>query len=289
MTMNTPSAIHVRSDLDFRFANLPRYWYRGDPFISRMMDALLIIFPEGEKYLITSVRHFRDRITDPVLAKEVADFIRQEAQHALQQEALNRELVRQGVPIEPLTAEFRGQLDTYLCKLSPEVNLATTAAIEHMTALMAELMFGDPEKMCGADPHVRAMLLWHCIEEMEHRTVAFDVMTKVARIGYFKRTLVMTLVMMNFWRLVAIRVNRLLAADGFTVGQRWKMMFKGLPRLFGHHGMFRGGMCAFMSYFKPGFHPDQMPVFHRYGEWVAQMQAHGDPVEASEALFRQHD
>ncbi|MEG1856360.1 MAG: metal-dependent hydrolase, partial [Acinetobacter sp.] len=30
----------VRSDLDFKLDEIPRFWFGGDPFITRMFDAL---------------------------------------------------------------------------------------------------------------------------------------------------------------------------------------------------------------------------------------------------------
>lgn len=57
----------VRSNLDFKLADVPRYWFAGDPFLTRMFDALSLTFPDGERYFIQSVRLFRDQIQDPDL------------------------------------------------------------------------------------------------------------------------------------------------------------------------------------------------------------------------------
>ena len=70
----------VRTQLDFKLDEIPRYWFGGDPFMTRMFDALSLTFPDGERYFIQSVRLFRDQIQDPELQQRVADFIRQEAE-----------------------------------------------------------------------------------------------------------------------------------------------------------------------------------------------------------------
>ncbi len=59
----------VRSHLDFKLNEIPRFWFGGDPFITRMFDALSLTFPDGERYFIQSVLLFRDQITDPDLTK----------------------------------------------------------------------------------------------------------------------------------------------------------------------------------------------------------------------------
>ena len=57
----------VRSNLDFKLDQIPRFWFNGDPFKTRMFDALSLTFPVGERYFIQSVRLFRDKIIDPEL------------------------------------------------------------------------------------------------------------------------------------------------------------------------------------------------------------------------------
>ncbi|HCO08203.1 MAG TPA: metal-dependent hydrolase, partial [Acinetobacter ursingii] len=71
----------VRSKLDFKLEDVPRFWFAGDPFRTRVFDALSLTFPDGERYFIECVRLFRDKIQDPDLQARVADFIKQEAQH----------------------------------------------------------------------------------------------------------------------------------------------------------------------------------------------------------------
>jgi predicted metal-dependent hydrolase len=52
----------------------------------------------------------------------------------------------------------------------------TRAALEHYTATLAETLLGDPEArgQVGHDG-VRQLLMWHALEEAEHKSVAFDV------------------------------------------------------------------------------------------------------------------
>ena len=51
-----------------------------------------------------------------------------------------------------------------------------TAALEHYTATLAETLLTDEraQALLG-ESEVRSMLLWHALEESEHKAVAFDV------------------------------------------------------------------------------------------------------------------
>ena len=54
--------------------------------------------------------------------------------------------------------------------------LAITAALEHYTATLAECLLSKPEAQALlGETEVRSLLLWHALEESEHKAVAFDV------------------------------------------------------------------------------------------------------------------
>ena len=58
---------------------------------------------------------------------------------------------------------------------SPRYQLAMTCALEHFTAMMAELLLNNEDMRELMDPEVRRLLVWHALEETEHKAVAFDV------------------------------------------------------------------------------------------------------------------
>jgi predicted metal-dependent hydrolase len=61
------------------------------------------------------------------------------------------------------------------------IGLAITAALEHYTASIAETVLKHRDiymKECRED--MRQMFLWHAAEEIEHKSVAFDVFKDVA-------------------------------------------------------------------------------------------------------------
>ena len=84
MASTTPEGLQIRPrHMDFDFPNpLPRHWHSGDAFKTHLFDAMSVLFPDGERFFIDSVRHFRDQIEDPVLKEQIRGFIGQEGHHS---------------------------------------------------------------------------------------------------------------------------------------------------------------------------------------------------------------
>lgn len=282
-----PHTIVPRSKLDFQLdETLPRYWMGNDPIKTRIMDAVLYTFPEGEKYFISSVRLFKDKIQhDDKLRQAVQDFTRQEGQHGLVHLIFNALLQQQGLPIDQLVARQKSVMGYYLKHWTPEFNLAYTAGCEHLTAMMAECFFAQQHTLAEADPRVRAMLAWHAIEEMEHKAVAFDVMQAV-NVPYRTRALAMLSVSTIFLLLSLHAANILLKHDGQSKRQRLKLVTQGLPWLFGKKGILRPMSRKWLDYFDPNFHPWQHPSLEQYQVWLDTYAETQDAIKAGEALWQ---
>ena len=276
----------VRSNLDFKLADVPRYWFAGDPFLTRMFDALSLTFPDGERYFIQSVRLFRDQIQDPDLKQRVADFIRQEAQHGIAHDKMNQVMKDQGMPVDQFIQRLNKVFKFELKYRSPQYNIAMTAAAEHLTALMAETFYGEKETLQDAHPYVRALFAWHAIEEMEHRDVAFDVMQQVGNVPEVTRKMALVLTTGLMFGFTLYRANVMLKCDGFNRTQRLKMNVRGLQWLFGKQGKLRKMQSQYRDWFKPDFHPSQHPIIAQYDVWLETLAQTGDPIQAGEAFWQ---
>ena len=71
-------------------ATLPPDYYGNDAHLTTMWNALSVLFPEGERFFVDSVRRFRGRIEDPALLAEITAFIGQEAMHSKEHAALSQ-------------------------------------------------------------------------------------------------------------------------------------------------------------------------------------------------------
>jgi len=177
--------------------HMPRHFaVDEDLILSHLAAALSSVFPDGEDFFVRSVRQFRDRITDPELRRQVAGFIGQEAMHGRQHRALNDRLDQLGYPTKPVERLTKWGLETRERIAPAKANLAMTAALEHFTATLAELLLTSEEtRALFGDNEVRNLFLWHALEESEHKAVAFDVYKAV---GGSERMRVLTMKLLRF-------------------------------------------------------------------------------------------
>jgi predicted metal-dependent hydrolase len=189
------------------------------------------------------------------------------------------------MPVDEMLAMQKKRNNFWLTRFSQEFNLALTGAFEHFTALLAEGFFSRKQVMEGADPRVKALFAWHAIEEMEHKAVVFNVMTTVAKVGYFKRSAAMIYATLEMTFETYRSTDVLLKADGFSWLERKRMFFAHLPWMYGRNGVFSSFSGMILAYLKPGFHPDDIPVVHNYPDWIQAYERTGDPGQACDALI----
>jgi len=285
---NTEHPIIPREKLDFDLAaaDIPKYWFDGDAFKTRFFDAMSTLFPEGERFFILCVRDYRDQITDPHLLQEIKDFIRQEAQHSLVHGQFNDRLRAQGIPVDALEKGLRFMFDKFARKYGPKATtLSDTAATEHLTAIMAHSFFVSKDMMHGADPRVRAVFAWHAMEEIEHKSVAFEVLTKYAKVGYLRRVASLLSVTFGFNLYTFAVAFYMLWRDNLGPWQLTKAVVKGLWWLYKPGGLYLSSFKHYIEYFKPGFHPWQTGEMDLYQTWREAFDRSGDPIQAGERMY----
>jgi len=285
--MSSTHPIITREKLDFDLAgDIPKYWFAGDPFKTRFFDAMSTLFPEGERFFISCVRDYRDQVTDPVLLQEIKAFTRQEGQHGIVHGQFNDRLQAQGIPVDKLERGLKFLFDKVARKYAPKAQtLAETAATEHLTAIMAHSFFVSKDMMEGADPRIRAMFAWHAMEEIEHKSVAYDVMQKVAKVGYLRRVFALLAVTMGFNFYTFFVALYMLHVDKLGLWARTKTIAKGIWWLYKPGGLYLSAASHYLQYFKPGFHPWMMGEMDLYAHWRQAYDTTGDPIEAGERMY----
>ncbi|NWE45027.1 metal-dependent hydrolase [Pseudomonas gingeri] len=232
-------------------------WHAEGPWVTHFFNALSLLFPSGELFFMDSVRHYRDQVHDPELRQAIQGFIGQEAMHSREHVRYNDLLQAAGLPAHKLDRRLRFILDFQKKHFAPSFNLAITIALEHYTAMLADLLLRDPSRFGDSVEGYRQMWTWHALEETEHKSVAFDVWNSVIKSGpkrYLLRTGAMLSTTLLFWLVVFDFHVRLLIADR-KAGHHWQGLWRMVKYLFGWRGVFPRIALPWLDYFKPGFHP----------------------------------
>ena len=250
-------------------ASLDRHYVNGDLVMSHVVAVLSAMFPEGEDFFVRSVRAHADQITDPELKAQVAGFIGQEVTHGREHRALNERLQEMGYPTRRVDKWVRIGLARNERWFPTKVQLAMTAALEHYTAALAETLLTDEraQALLG-ETEVRSMLLWHALEESEHKAVAFDVFQTV--VGSEKvRIRAMRFTTLAFLANVVFHTVLSMLADRATYNPR--RLARSLADLRHSPFLTRDVVRRIRAYNKVGFHPDDNDNTELLEAWRARL------------------
>ncbi len=239
--------------MDYKFSNdIPKFVFNGNPVLSAWGAAMSTVFPDGERFFIDSVRNYEDRITDPQLKKAIKAFIGQEAHHGREHDVLNDWLETKGLNVAKEQEKLKERLSFAQQNLSKRQQLAITVALEHFTAMMADIYLDNHEIRSAPDPRVETLFYWHAIEETEHKAVAYDVYEAVGG-DYFTRIFTMLSITIGFVYQIFVMQCRYLISWG-ELGNL-KAWAGAINFLWGKPGWLRRTLPSYARFFKPSFHP----------------------------------
>jgi predicted metal-dependent hydrolase len=259
-----------RMSFEESMQDLPRSFAAdGDLISAHVIMALSSVFPDGEDYFVRSVRHYRDRITDPALKRHVAGFIGQEAVRGREHRVFNDRLAALGYPTKRYERFTRAGLRFRERVLPPISNLAATAALEHFTATLAELVLTNQEirDLMGADA-VRDLFVWHALEESEHKAVAFDVYKAV---GGGERLRVWTMNFFRFGFVIGMGLAVVLSLLGDRATYRKGNLQRSWRRLTSSPIADRALWAQLKDYNRHDFHPDDSDTRELVEAWRSML------------------
>jgi uncharacterized protein len=235
-----------------------RHWVRGEPVATAFFNALSAVFPHGERFMIESLRPWQQKAKGK-LASEIAAFIEQEAGHSREHLVMNKALIDAGYDIAPLDKAIRDFV-SFFANASDITKLGATMCIEHLTAIVAAELMTNPRHMQGSDPELHKLWLWHGVEEIEHKAVAFDAwVMATAHWSGVRRWLVRSSLCVAVTTSFFINRTRgqmeLLRQDGLTGFRALLALFR---FGFGKGGIGRAVLRPWAAFLKPGFHPWQV-------------------------------
>src|SRR3954447_14284702 len=248
-------------------ADLPKYFAaNNDIVMSHVLTVLSSTFPEGEKFFVRSVAAVREEIRDPQLLADVDGFIGQEDMHGREHQVLNDRLAEYGYPTRGISTYVKGLYWVRERIQSKKVNLAFTAALEHYTATLAELLLTDEEaRWAVGEPGARDILTWHALEESEHKAVAFDVYKAVGG-GEIMRIFIMFLTDLLFIFETGVMgvISVLKARDARRHPIR---LLRSLARLPQSPFMSWRAVRILAEDHPPGFHPNHRDTKQPIAQW----------------------
>jgi uncharacterized protein len=241
----------------FDFESVPRRWFARSVLGTHLANGLNLLFPAGERFFVRSVRRYLDRIDDPQLREDIKGFSGQEGLHAYAHERYFEALEKQGYDIRGFLRFYEAFAYGFVEKVAPgQLCLAATAACEHFTATMAAnaLARAADGTMVVQDPTMRALFLWHAVEEIEHRSVAFDVLQQVNPSLELRAAglAVATSMLFGLWMIAA---GSLIVQDRARP-ERLARELRARREFRARHGAPRFG-SAILAYLRKDFHPSQ--------------------------------
>jgi predicted metal-dependent hydrolase len=259
-----------RISFEASLQELPKHFAAdGDLILSHVAASLSAVFPDGEDFFVRSVRHFRDQITDPELKRQVAGFIGQEAMHGREHRAFNDRLDQLGYPVKRFERLTKWGLELRERIAPAKSNLAATAALEHFTATLAELVLTSEEtRRLFGDQEVRNLFVWHALEESEHKAVAFDVYKAV---GGSERMRVITMNVLRYAFVLGMVAQVAISLLGDRATYRRGNLRKSLRTFRRSPIVSRELWLQLKDYNRRDFHPDDRDTTALVEQWREEL------------------
>lgn len=279
----TAQKLKVRN-VQFNFDKVQKHWILNSAIATHFVNSMHIVFPEGEKFFVRSVRRFAKDIKDETLKKEINSFCGQEGIHArehqrfwevMQEQGLEPEKFASFLKVTAFSGKYsienmvRNSLNKVQPKLGDKMALSITTALEHYTAILANALFHEPiATNDNIAPQMLELLHWHASEEIEHKAVCFDVLKQVDD-SYLIRVSGMGFATLMLWGYILSGQVYFLVNDKdkniIQMPVEAYMLLKTV--VFGEIG--KNLSRHLLEYFKKDFHPDDIDDRHLIEKFFA--------------------
>jgi uncharacterized protein len=201
----------------------------------------------------------------------VTAYIGQEARHAQEHKRFNQVLRRYYPGLQALEQEIRERLDRSRKQDTLSYRMAYTAGYEAITYRLACFLCENGDTwFSSADPRVFGMLVWHMVEEIEHKNVAFDVFQAING-GYIERVRGLYDATRFTLRDIARMTQLMLEADGLWEGRESSRRLRRTVL-----ALFRGLAPGFRHYLWPSHHPSKQSDPPLVGKWRSRYLSGAD-------------
>ncbi len=177
-----PMSSHLKvRNIDWQFPDDVRWnWNPGNPSWGNVGHYIGFMAPGFERYFIKSIRKAIPLMRDPAIAEEADLFCKQEGLHAKHHQSLVAVLCKQYPGLKPVTDEITGEYDALFEKETLEFHLAYAAVVEATFSPLAKFVAGNRQCLFrDTDPRIASFIMWHLMEEYEHRSSALNIYNHV--------------------------------------------------------------------------------------------------------------
>jgi len=174
--------------MDFRFEDdIPFQFNPANIAVSDAVNALTIGAPAFEPYFIRAFRDALPLIRDDRLKAETKLFIQQERQHTQHHLAHLNLLLRKFPELEQVRDDVNASYARLYETKPLKFHLAYTATIELAFGPIARFIVENRDVLfAGGDDRISSFVLWHFVEEFEHRNCAIDVYNAVVGSHFYR-------------------------------------------------------------------------------------------------------
>lgn len=234
-------------------------WNSSKPEWSHMANGASLTMPYLEPFLIKTVKEAMKLARNQELKTAVHGFIAQEGQHYQNHRRYN-EILKRHYPdlaeVESMMdADYKGMQSNSLRQ-----RLAYSAGFETMTMGITEWLIKQRSDLfVNADASVASLILWHMVEETEHKNVAFDLYNDLYG-NYWPRLWGLLSATWHVARCSREGYVRMLKSDGLW--RQWKSrlrLYHMVARFLIHTSP------AMLQSLLPGYHPSKI----KDPQWVA--------------------
>ncbi len=233
---------------------LPRYWCAGEAVQTRFLEAVSLLAPEVERFVVSAVDTGLSLPGAGAFEEDCRAFMREEEGHSRVHGHFNRRLAAQGIDPSQSLAPLRQAMTLAMRRLPRRTMLAMAAACEHLSAVLSLTYLRSARTSRFLPPRISRLFESHARDELGHRAVVFDLLKSTGGGGWVVRALALAAVgAAALWCTLRV-TNDLLKHD--TPRQRVTAL-----RLAWRHGTLWPGLFlrGLASFLKPGFHPSQLP------------------------------
>lgn len=249
----------------FTFAeDTPAEWIPHAPELAQMINGASFVMPHLEPFLVATLGEAAKLIEDPAVRREARDFCMQETQHYRTHRRFNDMILAQGYAALAGIEADMAQAYARLLQRPLAERLAYAAGFEAMTLGLTDWLVGNRTRLFrGAHAGVTSFILWHMVEETEHKLVAHDVYQAVSP-GYWRRAFGVLHGSLDVIRWSRKCYRALLLKDG-----RWRQPASRLKVWWWAARFLVGTVPALLRAMLPGHDPREVKDHPWVREWIA--------------------